>query len=215
MTITARFAGRCARCRQPIAPGAVIDWDKTTRATTHAEPCAPVPEQMDIVLDGAPIAAFLGRAKARGLKFPKARFLAPDGQSELRLSVAGDRSRVPGAINVVVGTEWRGRVRPDGTLDGALALDATLVATLRRIALEPAQCAKEYGALMGRCSFCNLTLTDEGSVGVGYGSRCAEKYGLPHRHRGTPGLRPVGGNDDRGNANAPTTPDAGARLAHC
>lgn len=34
-TITARFAGKCATCGQPIAAGEQIKWDTETKATTH------------------------------------------------------------------------------------------------------------------------------------------------------------------------------------
>lgn len=39
--------------------------------------------------------------------------------------------------------------------------------------------AAQFGKLYGICCFCSRTLTDERSIGVGYGPRCAERYGLP------------------------------------
>lgn len=44
--------------------------------------------------------------------------------------------------------------------------------------VSPEQAAK-FGKLYGICCFCSRTLTDERSIGVGYGPVCAEHYGLP------------------------------------
>lgn len=60
-----------------------------------------------------------------------------------------------------------------------------MLVALDRIATDPATAASEYGALMGRCSFCDLTITDDGSIAVGYGPICAKKFGLPHTAKGT------------------------------
>jgi hypothetical protein len=46
-------------------------------------------------------------------------------------------------------------------------------------AANPAAAAAEYGRETGYCSFCSRELTDERSVGVGYGPICAGKYSLP------------------------------------
>lgn len=34
--------------------------------------------------------------------------------------------------------------------------------------------------LTGHCSFCQRELTDAGSLEVGYGPICADRWGLPH-----------------------------------
>lgn len=44
--------------------------------------------------------------------------------------------------------------------------------------VSPEQAAR-FGKLYGICCFCSRTLTDERSIGVGYGPVCAEHYGLP------------------------------------
>jgi len=186
--MASKFAGRCVVCRASFPPGAAIVWergvgsrhaDATVCATFAAAP-APAP----VVVDMKPIADFLTAAKDRGLKFPKARFLAP-GNREMRLSVAGDKSRTPGAIQVVIAGEWVGRIAADGTVGGRLATETDLLATLTTIAANPAAAAKAYGALTCRCSFCDKALTDEGSVEVGYGPICAKQWGLPHTARGS------------------------------
>ena len=124
-------------------------------------------------------------AQARGLSYPKARFLAPGGRGELRLTLAGPRSKVPGSIQVYVANQWVGRVEPpDGRVTGSLASEPALLDMLVMIANNPAEAAQAYGALTCRCSFCGLPLTDDGSVEVGYGPTCAKRWGLPHQPKG-------------------------------
>lgn len=196
MTITAKFAGRCNKCFQPIAIGEKIEWTRGVKGAAHiacpAVPVAPVnltPKPV-VVAEQSAIVEFLQRAIRSGLKAPKVRFLAPKG-GELRLSLAGNTSKYPGSIQVKVNGVWVGRINPDGTKSG-YDLTEELLATINKIALNPAAAAKEYGALMGRCSFCNLQLTDAGSVEVGYGPICAGHYGLPHTAKGTPNVKTVG-----------------------
>lgn len=190
MRMTAKFDGRCKRCGGALPVGSQIEWSRETGAThVEAATCEQVRAQAVTVpavsADGAPIARFLLAAQERGLKFPKARFLAPGG-GEMRLSVAGDQSRFPGSIQVVVRDQWIGRIEPTGKVSGgSLAENAQVLDALSTIAADPAAAAKAYGALMGRCSFCDLTITDEGSIEVGYGPVCAKKFGLPHKPKGT------------------------------
>jgi hypothetical protein len=193
MTIEAKFDGRCKRCGGRLPQGSKIEWSRDNGATHQTmfecdearAAMAAAPQQSDATADGKPIATFLQAAKDRGLKFPKARFLAPGG-GELRLSVAGDGSRYPGAIQVKLNDEWIGRIGIDGVVSGGrLAGESAILGALTTIAADPAKAASAYGALMGRCSFCEKTLTDEGSVEVGYGPICAKKFGLPHKPKGT------------------------------
>jgi hypothetical protein len=192
MTMTAKFSGRCITCNGQITVGQPIDWTKGVGARhirstdCQTAPAAPV---VRATFEGAGIAAFVLAAKARGLKFPKVRFL--HAGIELRISVAGPMSKAPGSLNVILGGEWIGRVRPNGEINGALTARADVLATMQRIAADPVTCAREYGALMGCCSFCNLKLTDAGSVEVGYGPICAKNYGLPHTAKGTPAVSEV------------------------
>lgn len=187
MTIISRFAGTCTVCRARFAAGTQIEWTKGAGAR-HIQ-CPQVPQEMHaeppVVLPVASIVGFLRAARERGLKFPKARFLAP-GNEEMRLSLAGAKARVPGAVQVVVRGQWVGRVNPDGEVVGLLKDDPQLQDLLRRIADDPAGHAKAYGALMARCSFCDKDLTDAGSVEAGYGPVCAKHWGLPHKALGTP-----------------------------
>jgi hypothetical protein len=58
------------------------------------------------------------------------------------------------------------------------------VGAMARIAREgtrmTAEQAKTYGSLYGRCVACSRTLTDETSIGHGYGQTCAENNGWPY-----------------------------------
>jgi hypothetical protein len=200
MTITAKFASTCAICKAPIAPGTAINWERG-KPSTHADAslCAATLRGRPAPDLSAPVAApvrptvslsglvtFLRAARDRGLKFPKTRFAAP-GNGELVISLAGDNSRNPGATYVKLNGEYAGKVTADGV---AFGLDA-LLPTLRAIESDPAAAATAYGALTGRCSFCGLGLTDEGSIEVGYGPVCAKRYGLPHSPKGSAKVVPV------------------------
>lgn len=195
MTITSKFNGRCKACGGAIPAGARIDWTReggakhltvnecaAARAAANARPTAPA-----VRANGAPIAAFIRAARERGLKFPKARFLAPDGHGELLLTLAKDTGFNPGAVYVKLNGDYIGKIMADGTVGGELAQRADILATLNVVAENPAEAAKAYGKLTGRCSFCDARLTDDrsgSSVEVGYGPICAKRYGLPHAPRG-------------------------------
>lgn len=188
MTIRSKYQGTCGRCGRGFAAGTLINWSRGSAAThasldvCNAAKAAPAPATVTVNLK--PVADFLAAARARGLKFPNCRFLAPNG-GELRLSTAGSQSKFPGAIQVKVDDNWIGRVGLDGVVAGPLSTMADVVATLTSIALDPVKAAKEFGALHCRCSFCNTALTDEGSVEVGYGPVCAKHWGLPHKPKGS------------------------------
>lgn len=192
MTISAKFKGRCTKCGSWFSAGTLIVWAKGAGAVhADADKChAPAAAPVKATVNLKSVADFLGAAKARGLKFPTARFLAPGG-GELRLYVAGARSNFPGSIQVKIGHDWIGRVNLDGAVAGPLNDRPDVIATLTKVAADPVTAAKEYGALSGRCSFCNLPITDAGSVEVGYGPVCAKHWGLPHHPKGTPTLTKV------------------------
>jgi hypothetical protein len=195
----AKYAGRCYKCHQTIPVNSLIEWTKGVGAA-HLPNCplpvapavsAPRPRPLptapvvpvtipNLRVEASGIVALLNTAKAH-LKYPKVRFAAPQG-GELRLVTTGPTSKYPNAVNIYVDFKWQGRINADGTVTQNAA---HLVPVLQSIALDPAKAAKEFGALTGRCSFCNIALTDEGSVEVGYGPVCAKHYGLPHKAKGT------------------------------
>jgi hypothetical protein len=120
---------------------------------------------------------------ARGhLKRPAIVANSPVG--EIKLSLAGERSRVPGAINVAEKGRfgeavYHGRIMPDGTWQGRGATDPALLSYLKAFAADPARMAAEHGHRTGACCFCSRPLTDARSVAVGYGPICADHYSLP------------------------------------
>ena len=191
MRLYSKFPGHCATCKASFVAGTLIDWVKGSGAT-HADPrvCAsfkltpPTPRYDVREFDALPIAQFLQAAKDRGLKWPKARFLGPNSQGEIVLSLAGARSQTPGAVNVFYGGEWTGRITPEGHVHGRLRGEMGLLEVLAAVAINPAKVAQEYGRMTCKCSFCNLPLKDEGSTEVGYGPVCAGKWGLPHTPKG-------------------------------
>jgi hypothetical protein len=105
---------------------------------------------------------------------------------EVRISVAGERSRVPGSLNVADNAaygqgNWYGRILRDGTFEPSrVETPAELMPALRDFAERPAEAAAEHGRLMGKCCFCERPLTDERSTAVGYGATCAKHYSLPY-----------------------------------
>lgn len=203
MTITSKFPGKCRACGCEFPAGAQIEWSRdggarhatvqdcgaarTARAQAPLNPPTEDRRPGGPLLNLKAIAEFLRAAQGRGLKRPKLRVLAPDGRSEVRLSLTTS-GVAPGSIAVLVADNFVGCIRPNDQLTGALAKDIKLCEHLLEVAKDPARAAKEYAALMGLCSFCNLPLTDAGSVEVGYGPVCAKKWGLPHSPKGTPHL---------------------------
>ena len=186
MTIAAKFGSTCSVCHRRIAAGELIEWNRGVSAVRHATP-AGCRVALEIAVPAAPVVdltalvAFLTGARNRGLKSPRVRFAAP-GSGELLLSLAPQAGRNPGAVYVKLNGEYIGKVAADGTASG---LSDAIVKTLAAIGTDPARAAEFHGATTGRCSFCGLTLTDEGSTEVGYGPICADRYGLPHTAKGS------------------------------
>lgn len=122
-------------------------------------------------------------AKANGLKNPAIVAQSPVGP--IRLSVAGERARQPGTINVAEKgrfgeATWYGRIKLDGTFEAARdGAPAELVAYLAEFAARPAETAAAHGHTTGNCCFCDRPLTDARSTAVGYGPVCAKKWSLP------------------------------------
>jgi hypothetical protein len=150
--------------------------DKLTERATR-------PKAMPI--DVREIVAFMTQAD---LKRPQ--IILKMAEETVRLSVAGPGSRTPGHINVTSADrvfndrKFFGRIGPDGRFDPSLSMDAetqtAIVRVLQAIATDPAAVAAKYGHETGECCFCRLPLTDPRSLHVGYGKRCAQKWGLPY-----------------------------------
>lgn len=120
------------------------------------------------------------------LQFPKIRLALEDGRP-IALSVAGSQARRPGTVNVTDGAPyrsaiWYGRVTPSGEWEKSERVTAdteiALAALLANLSADPAGVAARFGKLTGNCCFCNMPLSDERSLVVGYGPVCATNYGL-------------------------------------
>lgn len=117
------------------------------------------------------------------LKWPKIR-LATEDECPVVLSVAGPRSKTPGAINITDGgpygmNTWYGRIQTSGTFEPSRSCTDEVVELLVNMSDHPAEAAAAHGHKTGNCCFCNRELTDERSTSVGYGPICAGHYGLP------------------------------------
>lgn len=176
----------------PQGPAVVVYWPEIRsrgvwpvadlRSLSRRE-AAPA-EQLQVA-DVSGVVELLQRAQ-RHLKYPKL-WLAFADESPLRITIAGERSKTPGYLMLTDGgrypdNKYFGRISPDGELeigrDGHARRDE-LVALLERLAADPATVAAEYGHLTGSCCFCSLPLSDERSIAVGYGKKCAQNYDLP------------------------------------
>jgi len=146
---------------------------------------------------GAVLLPFLGDTIARGagqrwiklalslafaLFVPGLAFAAADG-GKIQLAKAGDRAKFPGTINVTDGgrygdNQWFGRIHRDGKFEAGRDATDAITEVLQQFAADPAGYAAKYGRTTGNCCFCQKTLTDAKSTGVGYGPVCAKNYGL-------------------------------------
>lgn len=129
------------------------------------------------------IVALLARAREAGLKWPKIRLQTQAGDRVV-LSLAGERAREPGSVNVTDGgpygdNVWYGRISTGGAFTPSRKATEEITALLEAFNGDPAGTGAIHGAMTGCCSFCGRELTTRESVGAGYGPVCAEKWGLP------------------------------------
>lgn len=141
-----------------------------------------VPEKRTPPIDLKGIVELLHTAR-KELKWPKINIRTESGQ-RVRLSVAGNKSRCPGAINVTDGGgfgsgKWFGRIDVDGDWHPGRDNINEVNKLLIRIGEDPAGAASVYGVATGVCCFCDRELSDKRSVSVGYGPICAAHWGLP------------------------------------
>ncbi len=165
--VNTRTAGTIAYAVESLRRDAV----RKVQAEASATPC-----------DASRVVTMLAGAREKGLKFPKIR-LQVNGQ-QVCFSLAGDRAKQPGSINVTDGgsygdNKWFGRITVDGVFAPSSSCRDDVKALVLAFAADPAKVAAESGALTGNCSFCHKALTDERSVEVGYGKVCSDRFGLP------------------------------------
>jgi hypothetical protein len=154
----------------------------------------PLTQPAHIVGDLSGLISLFKTAGAK-LKWPKVK-LAITGQAVV-LSIAGERSKAPGSVNVAGDggwgeRAWYGRISPEGVFDPSRSLTpefaAALIPVLEQLASDPVAAVQQYGKLTGQCMFCGLslgaregqleTLTTRRSIASGMGETCAENWGL-------------------------------------
>ena len=140
----------------------------------------PKPAETEDLGDFSRVIELFDTAK-RHLKYPKIRLTA--GGEPLVLSVAGERAKRPGTINVTNGgpfgdNKWYGRITREGELEKSRATTDEVIAVLKALAKDPAKTAEMYGKLHNNCCFCARDLSDPRSVAAGYGPVCADHFGL-------------------------------------
>lgn len=140
-----------------------------------------------VATDMSGIVSLMHKAGTK-LKYPKIALQTKHGHP-VKLAVAGERSKTPGAVNVTDGGDWGlntfyGRIDTAGKWHGN---DRADVARLKEItdclvslSSDPAGIAGTYGKKTGCCCFCTHVLSDPKSTAVGYGPVCAKNYDLPH-----------------------------------
>jgi hypothetical protein len=122
------------------------------------------------------------------LKHPKLHLTTQDG-SEMVLKLAvGPRTRYAGSVHITLSGVYYASISPAGYLYSRRPLPNDARALLAKIAADPIAVTLEQGQMRGRCSYCNLRLSDPRSVCHGRGKRCSEVWGLhwdaPRAYRG-------------------------------
>ena len=133
-----------------------------------------------------PVVELMHRIRDSGNDWPKVRLSFND--NPLILSVAGDKARAPGSINLTDGgsygqNKWYGRIDTDGSFTPAEAArnlavgdKAELWALLERLRTGDAERVfAEYGHRFGVCCICGRELTNERSVSDGIGPVCKSR----------------------------------------
>lgn len=107
------------------------------------------------------------------LKRPNIRLLGPEGL-EIRIYPS---TTTPNTVNVYAGGEYVGRLL-DGQWRPKAACPNWVEPALKKFASNPAESAKEFGKVLGRCCFCNKVLETKDSIVLGFGPVCGRRYGL-------------------------------------
>lgn len=122
-------------------------------------------------------------------RLPCLELVADDGEP-FRIRLARHGAPKPDLLIFNEDDRLIARIVDDGaSLTGSLS--PLMAATLGRAAQDPVGAISAYGRLTGRCSMCRRTLTDARSVDLGYGERCAEKFGLARAKPGVPPSPPL------------------------
>jgi hypothetical protein len=162
--------------------------EKMWARATQPEPKKPEMKQTQVgTMEG--LYALFAKAKENGLKYPTIT-LGVAGAGEVRMTVAGQKAKVPGSLNVVIDSvdehlvksrEWYGRVLPTGVYEQSTVRETppAVVNMLGALSGDPVAAIKAYGGLTNRCMFCNSELTDDKSKAAGCGQTCAKRWSIP------------------------------------
>lgn len=126
--------------------------------------------------DCSAIVSLFDFASEAGMKRPRITF------PEAKFSLAGERSRVAGSIQVSQGSypgKYFGYITPEGEFVPGRDFASLDLTFLEAFSKSPRAYAKSSGMESGSCRFCGLTLSTKESLSVGYGPVCASHWDLP------------------------------------
>ena len=138
----------------------------------------PRPARESVVIDTTKIEAAFAMANKK-LRHP--RFIIREGDTPVKIAMAGNNSRYRGSITVAspeFGEGWYGSIR-EGKFYPAKTCPPAIVQLVQKFADDPARIASAYGRKFGTCCFCQRELSTDESLVAGYGPVCAQHYGLP------------------------------------
>lgn len=141
------------------------------------------PNKVDLGHDVFNVLSGMFSKAADQIQYPKIRFA--HGELQIKMTVAGDRAKVPGSINVVDLNDrdtWYGRIVKGDVFEKGSRCTAAVVEFLKKFAADPVGEAEAYGKLTGMCCFCHKELSHQSSMNRGYGPVCAERWGLEHHY---------------------------------
>jgi len=194
--LKAKYPGKCLKCGCRFLAGTTILWGHGNCELVTTEECeaakalaAEVAEAL--AAEAAANAKPLGNGwnevfealeqAGQKLKWPK--IIVEWKGTEIKLSIAGPKSKVPGVINVAApkyGHGFYGRIAKGGLftpMPGALPEHLGFI--LGGLGAGGKEALAEFGKTTGHCVFCNTGLEDEKSLKVGYGPVCAKNWGMP------------------------------------
>lgn len=114
----------------------------------------------------------LWHAQRKGLSTPRIKIIVNEEQITVKLC-KDEVIRVYGKGGLLA------RINADQSIVPGRNADASIMAALGQLALDPTHTAVKHGQKTGICCFCGLLLTTAESVYAGYGPICSDKYGLP------------------------------------
>lgn len=109
-------------------------------------------------------------AKANGLKWPAITL------GEMKVKPAGENSKNPGALYVVAGEAYLGKIIGGRFIKSRDCLPEQ-ESQIVELVNDPKAAAEAYGKRTGICCCCGRELTNEGSIDAGIGPICAQRFG--------------------------------------